>query len=72
MSIIGKTLAHYQITSEIGKGDMGKAYWAKDTKLGRAAAIKLLPEAFAQDVDRVAHFQREAKLLAYYYSWQCW
>jgi Tol biopolymer transport system component len=64
MSMIGKTLSHYQITSEIGKGGMGEVYQAKDTKLGRDVAIKVLPEEFAKDADRVARFQREAKLLA--------
>jgi serine/threonine protein kinase len=64
MSMIGKTLAHYSITAEIGKGGMGEVYQAKDTKLGRDVAIKVLPEEFAKDSDRVARFQREAKLLA--------
>jgi len=64
MSMIEKLLIHYQITAEIGKGGMGEVYQAKDTKLGRDVAIKLLPEEFARDVDRVARFQREAKLLA--------
>jgi serine/threonine protein kinase/Tol biopolymer transport system component len=62
--MIGKTLAHYEITSQIGKGGMGEVYQAKDTKLGRDVAIKVLPEEFARDADRVARFQREAKLLA--------
>jgi len=62
--MIGKTLAHYQITSEIGKGGMGEVYQAKDQKLGRDVAIKVLPEEFAKDTDRIARFQREAKLLA--------
>jgi serine/threonine protein kinase len=62
--MIGKTLAHYEITSQIGKGGMGEVYQAKDTKLGRSVAIKVLPQEFAQDTDRVARFQREAKLLA--------
>ena len=62
--MIGKTLAHYEITSQIGKGGMGEVYQAKDTKRGRSVAIKILPEEFAQDADRVARFQREAKLLA--------
>jgi serine/threonine protein kinase/Tol biopolymer transport system component len=64
MSVIGKTLAHYEITSQLGKGGMGEVYQAKDRKLGRDVAIKVLPEEFAKDADRVARFQREAKLLA--------
>jgi serine/threonine protein kinase len=64
MSMIGKSLVHYEITSEIGRGGMGEVYQAKDTKLGRDVAIKVLPEEFALDKDRVARFQREAKLLA--------
>ena len=64
MSMIGKTLAHYEITSQLGKGGMGEVYRAKDRKLGRDVAIKVLPEEFARDADRVARFQREAKLLA--------
>jgi serine/threonine protein kinase len=64
MSMIGKTLVHYEITAEIGRGGMGEVYQAKDTKLGRDVAIKVLPEEFALDTDRVARFQREAKLLA--------
>ncbi|MBN1570540.1 MAG: protein kinase [Acidobacteria bacterium] len=62
--MIGKTLGHYQITSQIGKGGMGEVYQAKDQKLGRDVAIKVLPEEFAKDTDRVSRFQREAKLLA--------
>lgn len=64
MSMIGKALAHYQITAEIGKGGMGEVYQAKDQKPGRDVAIKVLPEEFAKETDRVARFQREAKLLA--------
>jgi serine/threonine protein kinase len=64
MSMIEKSLVHYEITAEIGKGGMGEVYQAKDTKLGRDVAIKVLPEEFARDTDRVARFQREAKLLA--------
>ena len=62
--MIGKTLAHYEITSLLGKGGMGEVYQAKDLKLGRDVAIKVLPDEFAKDADRVARFQREAKLLA--------
>jgi serine/threonine protein kinase/Tol biopolymer transport system component len=64
MSMIGKILAHYEITCQLGKGGMGEVYQAKDQKLGREVAIKVLPKEFAQDADRVARFQREAKLLA--------
>jgi serine/threonine protein kinase len=64
MSMVGKSLAHYSITAEIGKGGMGVVYQAKDQKLGRDVAIKVLPEEFAQDIARASRFQREAKLLA--------
>jgi serine/threonine-protein kinase len=62
--MIGKTLAHYEISSRLGKGGMGEVFQAKDQKLGRDVAIKVLPEEFARDTDRVARFQREAKVLA--------
>jgi len=61
---IGQTLAHYQIKSQLGKGGMGEVYRAHDRKLGRDVAIKTLPPEFARDPDRVARFNREAKLLA--------
>ena len=60
--MIGKSLAHYEITAEIGMGGMGEAYQAKDQKLGRDVAIKVPQEEFARDVDRVARFQRKANL----------
>ncbi|MEJ2245186.1 MAG: hypothetical protein P8Y80_03715 [Acidobacteriota bacterium] len=63
-AMIGKTLAHYEITARIGKGGMGEVYQATDQKLGRDVAIKVLPEEFARDADRVSRFHREAKLLA--------
>src|SRR4030043_974664 len=62
--MIGKTLNHYQVSEKLGAGGMGEVYRAKDQKLGRDVAIKVLPEEFAKDADRVARFQREAKLLA--------
>jgi len=61
MSMIGKTLGNFTLETRIGKGGMGEVYKAKDQKLGRDVAIKVLPEEFAKDTDRVARFQREAK-----------
>ena len=54
----GTKLAHYEISSPIGEGGMGEVYQAKDQTLGRDVAIKVLPQEFAQDADRVARFQR--------------
>ena len=62
--MIGKTLNHYAIESQLGVGGMGEVYLAKDTKLGRSVAVKVLPEIFARDDDRISRFEREAKLLA--------
>jgi serine/threonine protein kinase len=62
--MIGTKLAHYQMTSHIGSGGMGDVYQATDTKLGRSVAIKFLPEAFSDDSERVARFEREARILA--------
>src|SRR6187431_2434326 len=60
----GTRLASYEILSALGAGGMGEVYRARDTNLDRDVAIKILPEAFAFDADRVARFQREAKVLA--------
>jgi serine/threonine-protein kinase len=60
----GTRLGPYEILSAIGAGGMGEVYKARDTKLDRDVAIKILPEAFAADAERVARFQREAKTLA--------
>jgi Tol biopolymer transport system component len=60
----GTRLGSYEVTSAIGAGGMGEVYQAHDTKLGRDVAIKVLPEAFAYDADRLSRFQREAKMLA--------
>jgi eukaryotic-like serine/threonine-protein kinase len=60
----GTRLGPYEILSAIGAGGMGEVYKARDTRLDRTVAIKILPEAFAADADRVARFQREAKTLA--------
>src|SRR5215831_7687154 len=59
-----KSIAHYRITAKIGEGGMGAVYRATDTKLNRDVAIKMLPESFARDADRLARFQREAQVLA--------
>ena len=60
----GTRLGHYEIVAAIGSGGMGEVYRARDTKLGREVAAKVLPEAFLHDTDRVARFEREAKALA--------
>jgi eukaryotic-like serine/threonine-protein kinase len=60
----GTKLGQYEIVGLIGAGGMGEVYRATDTKLGRSVAIKILPEAFARDADRVSRFQREAQMLA--------
>ena len=62
--MVGKTLGHYEILEPLGKGGMGEVYRARDTKLDRDVAIKVLPEDFATDPERLARFEREAKLLA--------
>ncbi len=62
--MIGSRLAHYDILELLGRGGMGEVYRARDTKLGREVAVKLLPEDFAADADRLARFNREAKVLA--------
>jgi len=60
----GTRLGSYEVVAQIGAGGMGEVYRAHDTKLGRDVAIKVLPEAFAHDADRLSRFQREAKMLA--------
>jgi len=60
----GSQLGPYQISAAIGAGGMGEVYRARDAKLGRNVALKVLPQAFARDAERMARFQREAKVLA--------
>jgi len=60
----GTRISHYEILAAIGAGGMGEVYRARDTKLKREVAIKVLPDAFARDPERMARFQREAEVLA--------
>src|SRR6201981_1878622 len=60
----GVKLGPYEILAPIGKGGMGEVYRARDTKLKRDVALKVLPEAFARDPGRMTRFQREAEVLA--------
>jgi serine/threonine protein kinase/Tol biopolymer transport system component len=62
--MIGKKLAHYEVVDKIGAGGMGEVYRAHDTKLGRDVALKILPDMFSRDPERLARFEREARLLA--------
>ena len=60
----GTTLGPYSVTAKIGESGMGEVWQATDMKLKRQVALKILPEAFTQDPDRLARFEREAKVLA--------
>jgi serine/threonine-protein kinase len=62
--MIGKTVSHFEITAKLGEGGMGEVYRATDSRLGREVAVKVLPEAFTSDANRLARFEREARLLA--------
>src|SRR5437870_8289509 len=62
--LVDTQLGPYRIVAPLGAGGMGEVYKARDTRLKRDVAIKVLPEAFAQDPERLARFQREAELLA--------
>ena len=61
---VGARLGHYAVTAKLGEGGMGEVWEATDTKLNRQVALKILPEAFATDPDRLARFHREAQVLA--------
>src|SRR5215831_2059863 len=61
---VGTQLGSHEITALLGKGGMGEVYRARDTKLKRDVAIKILPNEFAHDADRLSRFQREAEVLA--------
>ena len=63
-ALIGRRLSHYQITAKIGAGGMGEAYLAKDTRLEREVAFKVLPEKMASDRTQLSRFQREARTVA--------
>ena len=60
----GTRLGAYEIVTPLGAGGMGEVYRARDTKLGRDVALKILPDSVAQDAARVARFKREAQVLA--------
>jgi eukaryotic-like serine/threonine-protein kinase len=62
--MVGQNLGPYQVVSKLGEGGMGEVYRARDTKLGRDVAVKLLPPRFSADPERVARFEREARTLA--------
>jgi serine/threonine protein kinase len=61
---VGARLGPYEITGSLGVGGMGEAYRARDTRLKRNVALKILPAEFAADADRLGRFQREAEVLA--------
>src|SRR5262252_4273902 len=60
----GSRLGQYEVVAALGEGGMGEVYRAQDVRLGRAVAIKVLPDSFAADAERIARLEREAKVLA--------
>ena len=63
-ALTGRRLGAYQVEARLGAGGMGEVYRARDTKLGRDVAIKILPRVFTSDPERLARFEREARVLA--------
>jgi eukaryotic-like serine/threonine-protein kinase len=63
-AVRGRRVGPYEITGTLGAGGMGEVYRARDTRLKRDVALKIFPESFAADVERLARFQREAEVLA--------
>jgi serine/threonine protein kinase len=62
--VIGSSISHYKVRSKLGEGGMGEVWRAEDTKLGRDVALKMLPESFAADPERLGRFEQEARVLA--------
>jgi len=62
--VSGTKLGPFEIQSPLGAGGMGEVYRARDTRLGRDVAIKVLPESFASDADRLRRFEQEARAIA--------
>jgi len=62
--MLGESVSHFKITGKLGEGGMGEVWRADDTKLGRQVALKVLPPAFAADLERMGRFEREAQVLA--------
>jgi len=62
--VIGKSIGHYEVVAKLGEGGMGEVYRARDGRLGRDVAIKILPAAFASDPDRLSRFEQEARAAA--------
>jgi serine/threonine-protein kinase len=59
--MIGTSLSHYRIAEKLGQGGMGEVYRAEDTNLSRQAAIKVLPDEFAHDAEKLARFERKGE-----------